>query len=82
MKTRTMTKRQLSKPRLTPEIKQLIDRNSQNFELYRVGIIIHAENNSFKNSIKSKIKRTKVDSYENIFLNFKNNIKSTWSLLS
>ena len=40
-----------------PVIKLLIDRKSQYFKLYRLGVIIHAENNSFKNIINSKIKR-------------------------
>ena len=82
IKTKTVTNKQLSKPWITPELKQLIDRKSQYFELYRLGVITHAENNSFKNTINSKIKRTKADYYKKRFLKLKNNIKSTWSLLS
>ena len=56
MKTKTVKNKQLSKPWITPEIKQLIDRMSQYYELYtRLGVITHAANDSFKSIINSKI---------------------------
>ena len=62
-----MTNKHLSKPLITPEIKQLTDRKSQYFELYRLDVINHAENNSFKNTINSKIKGAKADYYIYIY---------------
>ena len=48
MKTKSGTNKLLSKPWKTHEIKQLIDPKSQYFELYRLGVITQADNNSFK----------------------------------
>ena len=77
-----MTNQQLSEPWIMPEIKQLIDQKSQIFELYRLGVITHAEKNSFKNTVNSKNKRTKADYNKRRFLKLKNNIKSICSFLS
>ena len=63
LKAKTVANKQLSKHLLTAKVKQLIDRKSPYFELYRLSVITHADNNSFKNIISSKIKRTIGDHY-------------------
>ena len=67
MKAKTVANNQLSKPWLTPKIKQPIDRRSQYFELCRLSVITHADNNSFKNIINSKTKRTIANYYKRSF---------------
>ena len=81
LKTKMVTNKQLNKPWITPEIKQLIDRKSEYFELYRLGIITHTENNVFKNRISSLCRRAEAEYYKKSFLNLRNNSRSKWKLI-
>jgi len=67
---------------MTPEIRQLIDRKSEYFELHRLDIITHTENNVSKNRISSLCRRAKVEYYKKTFLNLRNNSRSKWKLIS
>ena len=79
LKTKTVTNKQLGKPWLTPEIKLLINKKSEYFQLFRLNIVTHEENNRFKNRINAKIKKAKFDYYKNSFDCANKNSKATWS---
>lgn len=82
LKTKTVTNKQLEKPWLTPDIKLLINKKSEYFQLFRHNIVTLEENNRFKNRINAKIKKAKFDYYKNSFDCANKNSKATWSLLS
>ena len=46
-----VTNKHLGIPWITPEVKELNDRKSQQFELYSIGAITHGEKNSIKSVI-------------------------------
>ena len=58
IKSKFVSKKQYSKPWITPEIKRLIVLKSKYFKLLQFSIISRAENNRFKNKIKSLINKS------------------------
>ena len=82
LKTKYISKRKALNPWFTPDLKGLINRKSTYFNLMRCGAITKEENNTFKNRIKSVIRKAKNDYYKNLFERNTGNIKETWKLLN
>ena len=82
IKTKYISKRKAMNPWCTPDLINLIDQKSTYFELYRLGMITKQENNRFKNKVRSKIEKAKIDYYNDLFENNMGNIRSTWETLN
>ena len=57
LKTKYLSSKRLSKPWLTRELLDLIEKKSNYCKLYRMGIISKEVNNSFKNRVCSIVKK-------------------------
>ena len=81
LKTKFISIRKLCNPWCTAEIQKLVSLKSKIFNLYKMGLVSHSENNSFKNKVKKILDRSKDDYYRMEFFRAKNNLKKTWSLI-
>ena len=81
LKIKFVSKKQISKPWITPGIKKLIYLKSKYFQLLKLGIITNAENNTFKNRIKSIIEKSKKSYLNNYFIKYKSNLRKTWEMI-
>ena len=66
---------------ITQDVKKLINKKSEAFKKFRLGLISRDENNRIKNEMSSKINKAKYEFYKNSFDVFKNNTNKSWSLL-
>ena len=66
---------------ITQDVKNLINKKSEAFKKYRLGVISREENNRIKNEMSSKINKAKHEYHKNSFELFKGNIKKSWDLL-
>ena len=66
---------------ISQDVKKLINKKSEAFKKYRLGLISKEENNRIKNEMSSKINKAKHEFYKNSFELFKGNIKKSWSIL-
>ena len=81
IKIKWIPKSKLSKPWITPRLRNLISAKSKYFKLYQLGLISKQENNRFKNYIKSSIKKTKIEFYHSYFQRNSNNVKKCWDMI-
>ena len=81
LKVKYVSPRTLTNPWASPRIRKLIRIKSNMFKLYKFGIITQAENNSFKNKIKSIINKSKIRYYNRLFQSNLNNLRTTWKLI-
>ena len=68
-------------PWITRNIRLLINHKSEYFSLFRMGLVTRAENNIYKNKVKSIIDRAKKSYYNNAFHSAGNNLRLTWKLI-
>ena len=66
---------------ITQDVKHLINKKSEAFKKYRLGLISREDNNRIKNEMSSKINKHKYEFYKNSFDAFKGNMKKSWNLL-
>ena len=81
LKTKFVSRKQFDKPWITPQIKKLLLYKSHYFRLLQFKIITPAENNRFKNKIKSLINRSKSSFFNNYFTRNKSNVRKTWDMI-
>ena len=66
---------------ITQDVKKLINKKSETYKKYRLGLISREENNRIKNEMSSKINKAKHEFYKNSFEVYRGNIKKSWGLL-
>ena len=76
-----LPRKRIINPWITPNITKLIKAKSQYFKLFKLGFVTSEENNSFKNRVKTILDKAKHAYYKNLFVNNKNNISKTWSII-
>ena len=81
VQTKLVSKKHYNKPWITREIKRLLVLKSEYFKLLQFGIVSRAENNRFKNKIKSLIAKSKSSYFNNYFTRNKANLKKTWNMI-
>ena len=81
LKTKQISKNRASKPWLTQAILDSIKTKARNFKLLKLGLISHEKNNRYKNILNSVIKNAKKQYYKRAFINNKQNLKKTWTML-
>ena len=67
---------------ITQEVKRLINKKSDAYKKFRLGLISKEENNRIKNELGYKINKAKHDFYKNSFELFRSNAKKSWTLLN
>ena len=82
LKTKLVPKRKAINPWFTPKLRELIRLKSFYCDLLKTGVITKAENNRFKNSVKSIIDKTKLEYYKNLFKKSMGNARATWKNLN
>ena len=81
LKIKYISAERLQKPWLSSEIMRSVRIKSQNFKLYKLGMISRAHHRAFNNCLSSKIKIAKSNYYKKSFDNSRCNIKKTWSII-
>ena len=79
LKTKFVSKKQFSKPWITPSIKKLISYKSQYFQLLKLKTKV--ENNIFKNKIKNIVNKSKIEYLNNYFISYRTNLRKTWDMI-
>ena len=82
LRTKNVSKKKLMNSWITNEIKDLVKRKSTYFELFRLGAISRAENNNFKNKVKSHINKAKSTYYRNLLNENISNMQKTWETIN
>ena len=81
LKTKFISPKRYKNRWITQDVKKLINKKSDAYKKYRLGIISKEENNRIKNEMGAKINKAKHEFYKNSFDSFKSNAKKSWNLL-
>ena len=81
LKTKVIPKRRLDNPWLTKRILELSKLKSSYFKLMKLGIVTKAENNRFKNKVKSIVYKCKLNYHKKLFEENRNDISKTWNAI-
>lgn len=82
IKIKYVSNKQVINPWVTPRILELIHAKSEYFELFKLGIVSNAENNSYKNKVKSYIDKSKIAYYKKSFHENSKNLRATWKIIN
>ena len=81
MKTKFLSYKRMNNPWITPNVKHLINKKSEHFNLYRRGLITKQTNNQFKNKLNKDIKNAKSSYFLDKLEQHKNDSKRSWNIL-
>ena len=81
IKVKYISNKQLCTPWISSNLKKLISYKSQYFNLFRMGIVSDNNYKTYKNKVKSILKKSKNQYYKTIFDRNKNCLKKTWKLI-
>ena len=56
----------------------LVNRKSESFKRFRLGLITSAENNRLKNLVTNEVRKAKINYHKNLFERCRGNIQQTW----
>ena len=82
LKTKIISYKDSLKPWITKEILICIKKRQHYFQLYRNKIIPKTTYHNYRNFVTSKIRKAKLQYFENKFNSVKNNIKQTWRIIN
>ena len=69
-------------PWVTSSVKKVMASKSKYFNLYKLGAVSLAENNSFKNKAQKLIRKSKLNYYRNLIDRNRNSIRGTWRVIN
>ena len=81
IKIKYISAKRAANPWLTPEIKKMINKKSEYFKLYKLGIISKRLNNIFKNKVNSTVRRAKNKYFVNAFERSFGDIRKSWEIM-
>ena len=81
LKIKYLSQKRLNNPWLTPRIKNMIKEKSNQYKLFRMGIISCEGNRRFRNKVNQEVKRAKNEYYINSFIRYKNDVRKSWTLI-
>ena len=82
LKTKFISTKRYKNKWITSDVKNLINKKSENYKKFRNGEISKVTNNRLKNKLNSQINKAKNEYYRNAFSRFRNNAKKSWKILS
>ena len=82
IKTKFISEKRMDKSWVTPEVKSLIKQKSNQFRLFKMGIISRTSNNRERNRINSLIDNAKTKYYNDLLKSSRGNCKKYWSTVN
>ena len=82
IKTKTISPKDKLKPWIDSNLKILMKRRQNFFNLYKQNLVSKQFYNYYRNMVTKKIRISKQRYYEELFIKLKNNIRKTWNVIN
>ena len=81
LQVRTVGRKRLEKPWLTPALLESVRKKARYFKLYKEGLISESFNKNYKNKLTSLLRASKESYFRSAFEASRSDIRNTWKLL-